>query len=328
MKRIPVQAAVGSVLCHDITRILPGRVQEVAFKKGHVVREEDIPELLRLGKDHVYAWEPEPGKVHEDEAAVRIARAAAGSGVTWNGPSEGKVELRAEHPGVLRVNVEALHQVNSIDEVTLITRRNREPVVEAGEQVAAARVIPLLIDAGRIAEVERVCAGSGGILEVSPFVLRRVGVVVTGNEVYYGRIRDGFGPVLREKFSRLGCEVMDVAYAPDDRVAIAETILRFVEEGAEVVVATGGMSVDPDDRTPGAIKATGAEVVSYGVPMIPGNMFLVAYLGEVPVLGLPGCVMFKEVTAFDYLVPRVLAKERLTKADIVELGHGGLLHSC
>ncbi len=328
MKRIPVRQAVGSVLCHDITRILPGEVQEVAFKKGHVVREEDIPELLRLGKDHIYAWEPQPGKVHEDEAAIRIARAAARSGVELGEPSEGKVELYARHPGVLRVNVEALRRVNSIDQVTLVTRRSHDPIDHGGAQVAAARVIPLVIDEKKIEEVERVCAEFGGILEVSPYVIRRVGIVVTGSEVYYGRIQDGFAPVLREKFSRLGCEVMGVAYAPDDQGMIAEKIRRFVDEGAELVVATGGMSVDPDDRTPGAIKAAGAEVVSYGAPVLPGNMFLVAYLGDVPVLGLPGCVMFKDVTAFDYLVPRVLAKERLTKADIVELGHGGLLRPC
>lgn len=328
MKRIPVQRAVGTVLCHDITRILPGEVQEVAFKKGHVVREEDIPELMRLGKDHLYVWEAQPGAVHEDEAAIRIAKAAAKSGIAVSAPSEGKVELLAEHPGVLRVNVEALRRVNSIDQVTLVTRRNHDPVLQKGDPVAGARVIPLVIDGEKIEEVERVCAEFGGILEVSPFRLRRVGVVVTGNEVYYGRIEDGFGPVLREKFSRLGCEVMEVVYAPDDQAVIAERIRRFVDEGAEVVVATGGMSVDPDDRTPGAIKAAGAKVVSYGAPVLPGNMYLVAYLGDVPVMGLPGCVMFKEKTAFDYLVPRVLTKERLTKADIVELGHGGLLNPC
>lgn len=328
MRKVPVQQAVGSVLCHDITRIIPGKVQEAAFKKGHVVREEDVEELLKLGKDHVYVWEPQPGMLHEDDAALRLAAAAAKAGIEWDNPSEGKVELKAAHPGVLRVDVEALRQVNSIEQVTLVTRRNHEPILKGGEQIAAARVIPLFIEEEKVVAAEKIMARAGGILEVTPFRLKRVGVVITGNEVYYGRIQDGFGPVLREKFAALGCEIVGVEYAPDDRSVIVDKILSFAQSGAEMIVATGGMSVDPDDQTPGAIKAAGVEIVSYGIPMLPGNMYLVGYLGDLPVMGLPGCVMFKEKTAFDYLVPRVLTGERLTRADIVELGHGGLLNHC
>lgn len=328
MRKVRVQEAVGETLCHDITRIVPGRVQEAAFKRGHVIREEDVPELLKLGKEHIFVGEPEPGKVHEDDAALRLAAAAAKAGVIWDAPSEGKVELKAAHPGVLRVNVEALRRVNSIDQVTLVTRRTNEPILHQGEQIAGARVIPLFIDEEKVRQAEIVCGQAGGILEVTPFRLKRVGVVVTGNEVYYGRIQDGFGPVLREKFAALGCQVIGIEYAPDDQAVIVEKIHGFVRQGAELIAATGGMSVDPDDRTPGAIRAAGAEIVSYGAPMLPGNMYLVGYLGDVPVMGLPGCVMFKETTAFDYLVPRVLTGERLTRADIVELGHGGLLNPC
>lgn len=328
MRKVPVQQAVGSVLCHDITRIIPGKVQEAAFKKGHVVREEDVEELLKLGKDHVYVWEPQPGMLHEDDAALRLAAAAAKAGIEWDNPSEGKVELKAAHPGVLRVDVEALRQVNSVEQVTLVTRRNHEPILKGGEQIAAARVIPLFIEEEKVVAAEKIMARAGGILEVTPFRLKRVGVVITGNEVYYGRIQDGFAPVLREKFAALGCEIVGVEYAPDDQSVIVDKILSFAQRGAEVIVATGGMSVDPDDQTPGAIKAAGVEIVSYGIPMLPGNMYLVGYLGDRPVMGLPGCVMFKEKTAFDYLVPRVLTGERLTRADIVELGHGGLLNHC
>ncbi|HLS90683.1 MAG TPA: molybdopterin-binding protein, partial [Limnochordia bacterium] len=312
MRKVPVQQAVGSVLCHDITRIIPGKVQEAAFKKGHVVREEDVEELLKLGKDHVYVWEPQPGMLHEDDAALRLAAAAAKAGIEWDNPSEGKVELKAAHPGVLRVDVEALRQVNSVEQVTLVTRRNHEPILKGGEQIAAARVIPLFIEEEKVVAAEKIMARAGGILEVTPFRLKRVGVVITGNEVYYGRIQDGFAPVLREKFAALGCEIVGVEYAPDDQSVIVDKILSFAQRGAEVIVATGGMSVDPDDQTPGAIKAAGVEIVSYGIPMLPGNMYLVGYLGDRPVMGLPGCVMFKEKTAFDYLVPRVLTGERLT----------------
>jgi len=328
MRKIPVRDAVGSVLCHDITRIVPGQRQEVAFKKGHVIREHDVPELLKLGKEHVYVWEPMPGMVHEDDAALRIARAAARTGLYFDGPSEGKVEVRAAHPGVLRVDVEALRQVNSIDQVTLITRRTHTPVLHKGDQVAAARVIPLLIAEEKLNLAERILTEAGGILEVSPFRLTRVGVVITGSEVYYGRIQDGFAPVLREKFAALGVDVIGVEYAPDDQELIVEKIRSLARAGAQLIAATGGMSVDPDDRTPAAIRAAGVEIVSYGAPVLPGNMFLVGYLGEIPVMGLPGCVMFKETTAFDILAPRLLTGERLTRADIVELGHGGLLSPC
>lgn len=328
MKMIPVQEAIGSVLCHDITRIIPGDVQEAAFKKGHVIQPEDVDALLKLGKDHIYVWESVPGKIHEDEAAIRIAKAAVGKGLLTTEPEEGKVEIRAERPGVFRVNVDALYKVNSIDQVTLVTRRHNDPVLHAKDQVAAARVIPLVIDEARIEEAEAICRDSGSILSLDPFVLTKVGVVVTGNEVFHGRIEDGFGPVLKEKFAALGCEVIEVEYAPDDRDQIVAKIHGFLDRGAQLIVATGGMSVDPDDRTPGAIKASGAEIVSYGAPILPGNMYLVAYHGKTPVMGLPGCVMFQETTAFDYLVPRVLTGERLTKEDIVELGHGGLLNPC
>jgi len=328
VRKIPVAEAVGYALCHDITRIVPGQVQEPAFKRGHVIRPEDIPVLLSLGKDHIYVWEPQEGMVHEDDAATRIARAAAGRGIALSEPSEGKVELKAEHPGVLRVDVEALRRVNSVDQVTLVTRRDHTPVLHSGDQVASARVIPLVIAEAKVRAAEEICAAAGGILRVAPFVLRKVGVVVTGSEVYYGRIPDGFGPVLREKFGALGCDVIGVEYAPDDQARIVEAIHAMARRGAEVIVATGGMSVDPDDRTPGAIKAAGAQIVSYGVPMLPGNMFLVAYLGAIPLLGLPGCVMFKETTAFDYLVPRVLTGERIARSDLIELGHGGLLTPC
>lgn len=328
LRKIAVTDAVGHILCHDITRIVPGEVQEAAFKKGHVVRPEDIPVLLSLGKEHLFVWEQVEGMLHEDDAALRIAQAVSRDGLEISSPSEGKVELHASHPGVIKIDVEVLREVNNVEQVTVVTRRTDEAVLRAGEQVAATRVIPLTIDAGRVEAVEEICRRTEGIIEVRPFVRQKVGVVITGNEVYHGRIEDGFAPVLREKFAALGCCVMDVAYAPDDPRLISRAIRRFADEGAELVVATGGMSVDPDDRTPGAIKSTGADIVSYGVPMLPGNMFLVAYLDDLPVMGLPGCVMFKETTAFDVLVPRVLTGERLTRADIVALGHGGLLNPC
>src|SRR5690606_16959315 len=242
VRKVPVREAVGSTLCHDITRIVPGVVQEAAFKKGHRVRPEDVDVLLKLGKEHLYVWEPQPGMVHEDDAAIRIAQAAIGEGIAWSEPSEGKVELRATRPGVLRIDTAALLAVNRVADVTLITRKRDETIYGAGEQVAATRVIPLLIAEERVAEVEAIGRAAGGILSVAPFRIRRAGVVVTGNEVYHGRIQDGFGPVLREKFRRLGCDVMDVLLAPDDPAVIVERIARLVEAGAEVMAVTGGIA--------------------------------------------------------------------------------------
>lgn len=325
MEKVRVQEAVGRILCHDITRIIPGEIEEAAFRKGHRIAPEDVEVLLSLGKDHIYVWEEAPGMVHENDAALRLAQAAAGPGVRWDPPYQGKVELKAEHPGVLRVKVEPLLAVNRIYQVTLITRRNHEAILTAGETLAGTRVIPLLIEEEKVAAAERICRNAGGVLSISPFVRRRVGVVITGNEVYYGRIQDGFAPVLRRKFERLDCEMLEPVYAPDDLERISEAIRGLVAQGAEVIAATGGMSVDPDDGTPAAIAAAGAEIVSHGTPMLPGNMHLVAYLGEIPVLGVPGGVLFKEKTAFDYLMPRLLAGERLTREDLVELAHGGMI---
>lgn len=327
MREIPVEEAVGTILCHDITRIIPNRVQERAFRRGHIVRPEDIPELLKLGKEHLFVWEPAAGALHEDDAARRLARAAAQSGLSAGEPSEGKVELSAAHDGLLKVDQESLLAVNSVPEVTLITQRHNTPV-HAGEVVAGARVIPLVIAEERVAAAEAICQPRGGILAVRPYRPLAVGVVTTGSEVFKGRIPDGFGPVLKEKFSAFGCQILSTVYAPDDMDAIVAALRQVREAGAELICATGGMSVDPDDRTPGAIRRAGAQIVAYGMPVLPGNMTLLAYWDGIPVLGLPGCVMFKAKTAFDVLIPRLLAGDLLERRDIIELGHGGLLSGC
>lgn len=326
MKTVPVQEAVGMVLCHDMTRIVPGETKGPAFRKGHVIAPEDIPTLLEIGKEHVYVLNLEKGKVHENEAARRIARAAAGPGVTLSEVCEGRINFTAS-PGLLDVNVEALNRINSIEEVVLATMHDGQQITEPRD-VAGTRVVPLVVDEAKIERVEAICAEYPYVVGVRPFVPRKVGLVTTGSEVYEGRIKDKFGPVIRKKFSTLGSTVMDQRLSSDDPAMTRDAIMSFIAEGAEMVVVTGGMSVDPDDQTPTAIRATGAEVITYGSPTFPGVMFLYADLDGVPILGLPGCVMYYRASIFDLVVPRLLAGEKVTREDIVAMGHGGFCATC
>jgi molybdopterin biosynthesis enzyme len=327
MKTIAVEKAVGTVLCHDITRIVPGGEKGPAFRRGHVVREEDIPVLLDIGKANLYVFDPAEGYVHEDTAAVRLARAAAGRGIALSEPKEGKVTLTAEHDGLLCIDVEGLTRLNSIEDVTFSTI-HRHQRVRPGRVLAGTRVIPLVVPEELMRAAETVCAEHAPLIEVKPLRHAKVGVVTTGSEIFHGRIKDGFGPLLRAKFNDLGSEVVDQVFVSDIVGLTVDAITSLVHQGADFIAVTGGMSVDPDDQTPAAIRATGAEVVAYGAPTYPGAMFMLAWLDGVPILGLPGCVMYYKASIFDLVVPRILAGERLTRRDIVALGHGGLCENC
>ncbi|WP_319543272.1 molybdopterin-binding protein [uncultured Pseudodesulfovibrio sp.] len=326
MKTVHVHDAVGMVLCHDMTKIVPGETKGPAFKKGHVIAESDIPALLEIGKEHIYVLNLEKGSIHENEAAERISKAAVGPGITLSEVSEGRINFEAS-PGLLDVNVEALNRINSIEEVVLATMHNGQQVTQA-RPVAGTRVVPLVIDEKKIEQVEAICAEYPYVVGIRPFKHHNVGLVTTGSEVFHGRITDKFGPVIRKKFSKLGSTVMDQRLTSDDPSMTRDAILAFMAEGAEMVVVTGGMSVDPDDQTPTAIRATGAEVITYGSPTFPGVMFMIAMLDGVPILGLPGCVMYYRASIFDLVVPRLLAGEEITREDIVALGHGGFCAAC
>lgn len=326
MKTVPVQEAVGMVLCHDMTKIVPGECKGPAFKKGHVIAEEDVQTLLEIGKEHIYVLSMEKDCIHEDEAARRISESAVGPGITLSEVSEGRVNFEAT-PGLLDINVEALNRINAIEEVVLATMHNGQQVTEP-RPVAGTRVVPLVIKKEKIRQVEAICAEYPYVVGVRPFKHHNVGLVTTGSEVFHGRIQDKFGPVIRKKFDKLGSTVMDQRLTSDDPNMTRDAILAFMAEGAEMVVVTGGMSVDPDDQTPTAIRATGAEVVTYGSPTFPGVMFMLAELNGVPILGLPGCVMYCRASIFDLIVPRLLAGETITREDIVAMGHGGFCASC
>ncbi|UQZ90871.1 molybdopterin-binding protein [Deltaproteobacteria bacterium Smac51] len=329
MKSIPTEQAVGLTICHDITEIIAGEHKKVAFKRGHVVRQEDIPHLLRLGKENLFVWsEQAEGMVHEDDAARRIAAAICGPGVVYSdSPTEGRINLKAEFQGLFVLNLDLLEAMNDIQDVTIATVQTLREVSN-GQVLAGTRVIPLCVPEERIAAVERLSREQGPLLTVLPFPKMKVGVVTTGSEVFHGRIKDGFTPVLRRKFADWGSELVFTTIVPDEPGATAAAIREALAAGAEMVAVTGGMSVDPDDKTPAAIKEVCDEVVIYGTPVFPGAMFMLGYYGEVPVMGLPGCVMYSRASIFDLIAPRLLAGQRLARRDFTRLAHGGLCPQC
>jgi molybdenum cofactor synthesis domain-containing protein len=322
MKIIKVEEAVGSILCHDITKIVPGEFKGVAFQKGHIVKEEDIPVLLSLGKEHLYVWEEDEGILHENEAAERLKLLTAGENLYFGDIKEGKIEFFASCDGLLKIDIESLFKLNCLGEIILSTIHNNT-VVKKGCKVAATKIVPLTIEKEKIEKAEEVIKSK--IVEVIPIHPKKVAIITTGSEVYKGRIKDAFGPVLNDKLKEYGCEVLGQSILPDDLHVIEDTINYWINKGAEMVLCTGGMSVDADDLTPTAIKNTGTELVVYGTPVLPGAMLLLAYKGSIPILGLPGAVIFSKRTVFDLLLPRLLADEKLNYKDIAAYGHGGLL---
>ncbi len=327
MKQIRTEDAVGHVLCHDITQIVKGVTKDAAFRKGHIVTEEDIPVLLSLGKDHLYIWEKEPGMLHENEAAEILYSMCAGENMRPTPVKEGKIELIAECDGLFLVDVHRLQAVNALGEIMVATRHSHFPV-QKGDKLAGTRVIPLTIREEKL-QLAKVIAGEESLLALKPFVSKKVGLVTTGNEVYHGRIKDTFTPVIKEKIAEYDTELIGHIVMDDNHEKITAAINELLDKGAELILCTGGMSVDPDDKTPLAIKNTGAKVISYGAPVLPGAMLMVAYTETgVPIIGLPGCVMYAKRTVFDLVLPLVMANEPITLQDLAAMGHGGLCLSC
>ncbi|SFG29961.1 molybdenum cofactor synthesis domain-containing protein [Desulfotomaculum arcticum] len=327
MKAVPVQEAVGMVLCHDLTQIIPGQVKKPLFKKGHVVMPEDIPRLLDIGKEHLYVWEMREGILHENEAAIRMASAAAGHGLILTEPCEGKVNIVAAEDGLLKINKEVLFSINDQEQVMFATLHSNQ-LVKKNKVVAGTRSIPLVIDEKIVINVENMCREYYPLLQIKPLKTMRVGLVTTGSEVYHGRIKDKFGPVVAGKLVEWGSEVARQILVSDSIEMIVAAIKELIGEGVDMIMVTGGMSVDPDDVTPAGVVAAGGRIVSYGAPILPGAMFMMAYIDELPVMGLPGCVMYHRNSVFDLIAPRVLAGEKITRRDIAALGYGGLCSNC
>lgn len=325
MKKVKVQDAIGMTLCHDITAMVDG-FKGAAFKRGHVITQEDIPKLLDIGKQHVFIWEENASEIHEEDAARRLSQMTTVNGAHYGNISEGKIQLFADQDGMFRVDKALLAAVNRIGDITITTLPDHYPV-KAGDRLASMRIVPLVTEERQIAEAEALCAGKQ-LYDLRPFKPLKVGIIITGSEIYHGRIKDKFERVARAKLAHYPAEILGVHVCDDELDMIVGAGRALLAEGAELLIFSGGMSVDPDDLTPSAIREMGAEIVSYGVPSQPGNMTLVAYLDETALLGVPGAAISRPTTMFDVLLPQIFCGDPLTKDDLIRLGEGGLCQMC
>ena len=325
MKKVKVQDAIGMTLCHDITAMVDG-FKGAAFKRGHVITQEDIPKLLDIGKQHVFIWEENAGEIHEEDAARRLSQMTTVNGAHYGSISEGKVQMFADQDGMFRVDKALLAAVNRIGDITITTLPDHYPV-KAGDRLASMRIVPLVTEERQIAEAEALCADKQ-LYDLRPFKPLKVGIIITGSEIYHGRIKDKFERVARAKLAHYPAEILGVHVCDDELDMIVGAGRALLAEGAELLIFSGGMSVDPDDLTPSAIREMGAEIVSYGVPSQPGNMTLVAYLDQAALLGVPGAAISRPTTMFDVLLPQIFCGDPLTKDDLIRLGEGGLCQMC
>ena len=327
MKQIRIEDSVGCILSHAVTKIVPGEFKGRLFKKGHVIREEDIPKLLDIGKEHIYVWEPKKGQLHENDAAIRVKDLVLGQGCYISEEiKEGKIDFFANTQGIVKINKDLLLKLNLLGEIIVSTIHNNTPV-KKGEKIGATRVIPLIIDEKKILEAEKIIKEK--IISVEEIKPKKAVLITTGNEVYKGRIKDAFLPVMKEKLEYYGSEIVKQVILPDNKEMITENILKAIEEDkVDMIICTGGMSVDPDDVTPSAIKDCNGEIVTYGAPVLPGAMFLLAYYKNIPILGVPSCAMYSKRTIFDLVLPRILADEKLSFEDIARFGNGGMCLNC
>ena len=325
MKKIKIQDAIGMELCHDITEMNEG-FKGAAFKRGHIITEGDISHMLAIGKQHIFVWEENAGEIHEDECAKRMAAMAPVEGAHYTAPAEGKVLLFADQRGMFRVNCRLLNKINSIGDITICTLPDHYPV-EAGARLASMRIVPLVTKEEQILEAEQLCKEEK-LLDLRPYQHKKVGIIITGSEIYHGYIQDKFAPVIRAKLNQYPSHIVGITICDDNLDSIVDAAKKHLQNGADFLIFTGGMSVDPDDLTPSAIRQLGADIVSYGVPSQPGNMTLVAYLRDIPILGVPGAAIKLPTTVFDVLLPQIFAGEKITAEELRSLAEGGLCQMC
>lgn len=328
MKKINVRNAEGYELCHDITQILPGEFKGAKFLRGHIIRKEDIEVLISLGKENIFVMEEEDKEknlIHENDAAMFIVEKLNLDKEFFEISSirEGKINITAKEDGILKIDINTLNKINKIGEIILVTKYNNS-YIKKGETVAATRVIPLLIEKKQLDEMEKLVKEKNVLTFKKIDKNKKLALITTGNEVYNGIIKDKSKEALLKKYRKYELNDMEQVFSPDDKDTIKKYIKMFENE-KDIIMCTGGMSIDPDDVTPSAIRESNWEIVTYGTPVLPGAMFMLAYKGEKVLIGLPGGVVFSEKTVFDVLLPRILANDRITKQEIIEMGHGGLL---
>lgn len=322
LETLPLDAAAGHILCHNLADA-QGRK---AFPKGRVVRREDLPRLAALGLATLRVAVLEPGDVHEDEAARRLAAAVAGEGVVASAPHAGRVNLRAERAGPLAVDEAALLAINELDGLTVATLAAHS-LARPGRDLATIKVIPFAIAEAALGRAEAAGRAAGGVLRVRALRLGRVGVVLVSSPAARLRVERGVYPAIEGRVVELGGAIFACRQVPPDEAAVAAAVAALAAEAAELIIVAGETSVmDLDDVTPRGIQLAGGRIEHYGAPVEPGNLLLMAYLGEgLPVLGAPGCVRSRDANIVDLLLPRLMAGERIRRRDIVALGHGGLL---
>lgn len=326
MKKVNVEDAIGMVLCHDMTQIIPGEYKDAKFRKGHIITKEDIPILLSMGKKNIFVYEVDKKMMHENDAAISLCDMCISENLVASQVKEGKIMLKSKIKGYLSIDKEKLKLANMYNDIVIATIKNGN--VEENETVAGMRVVPLVIEKNKLTEV-RNAVGNNAIIKVFPYKIKKFAMVVTGSEIKDKLIKDEFSPVVEKKLEKFGVKLIDKIYSGDDKDKIIEAIKKFKSDGAELICCTGGMSVDPDDMTPSAIIESGAKVVTYGAPFLPGAMMMLAYFDDgVPIIGLPGCVMYAVTTVFDVLIPKIIAGLKWTREEIVELGYGGLCRQC
>jgi molybdenum cofactor synthesis domain-containing protein len=327
-KKIKVEEAVGLSLAHDITEIRKDEFKGVAFPKGHIVNQKDICHLMKLGKRHLYILDLDETKIHEDQAVLELVKALAGNGVEYNDkPKEGKLELLAAHDGLLKINVESLIDFNMIPDVMCASIHTNTPV-KKGAKLAGTRAIPLVIDKEVLGQAIDIATSNGPVFEVKKYKKARARLIVTGSEVFNGLIKDKFEPIVRKKMESYGSTLAESIILPDDRELIAKTLKDYLSKDTDIIITTGGMSVDPDDVTRFAIKDAGVDKLFYSAAVLPGAMFQLAYKGDIPIVGIPACGLYHEVTVFDLVLPRLLAGEKPDNRDMARLAHGGLCQDC
>lgn len=327
IRKTNLEDCEGMILGYDLPKFMPKEYRGPLFKKGHVICAEDIPYLQKIAKDRIYLIELLPGQMHENDAITRIAQSVAGENVTLTEPLKGRINIKAKIDGLLKVNRQAITAINTIEN-TVVSTRQDNIIVNRGDLLAGIKVVPLVVDKTTVLSVENIADQYNGIVSIKPLRNLKVGAIITGNEVYYGRLKDRYAPVFAEKVASYGATMVDISFQPDDRERIKDAILNYKKHGIDIIIATGGMSVDPEDVTPEAIRATGAQIITYGAPVLPGDMFMLAYHGDTVIMGMPGCGMYAKTTIFDLVFPRILAGEWLSKLDFAAMGYGGLCLQC
>ncbi len=323
MKKIPVQEAIGKSLFHDLTAILESGFKGIRFKRGHIVTEADIPVLLSMGKDFLYIPEEGDVGVHEDDAAQALTDVIADDSVNIAGPTEGKFNFQSKERGLFSLDSDALRRINEVGDYTVTTIWNMTPV-ERNELVASLRIVPLLTQQEQVDRAVEIARNARPVLQVLPYRPLRTAFLITGNEVFYGRIPDAFEAVLKPKIAAFGANYLGSTFCPDDTTVMANAVTDWVEQGAELILLTGGMSVDPDDVTPTVIRQMATTFIFQGVPMQPGNMLTIAKRDQCTLVGVPGASMHSPVTSLDLFLPRIYAGVSISREDAIDLGAGGL----